>query len=396
MASTKPLKRKDGSVYAYKITVFMGQMDGKNISRYSTWTIPEELLTSPAKIKKQLNIEAALFEQACRSGTAPAEKKKFKAYAEYVMELKKRDKKISTVERYEELLERIYPEIGFLALAEISPEHLNRLYTKLAQPGVNKKNPRHGLSSKTILEHHRVIHLVFAQAYKEGLVPFNVADRATPPKTTRREAEFFEEGEVIKISEALQSQPLKWRCITMLMIYTGARRGEVMGLKWDCIDYEAGEIKIQRNLQYSPNVGIYVDTPKSGDSRTIAVDSEVLELLRHHQLEQTRQRLKMGIGWKDTGFCFTQEDGEPMHPDSITGWLDEFAKKNDLPHINPHKFRHTHISILLSHGVSVIDAAKRAGHKQPTTTANIYSHVLAKADQKAADVFSSALKTHVG
>ena len=63
MASTKPLKRKDGSVYGYKITVFMGKMDGKNISRYSTWTIPEELLTSPAKIKKQLNIEAALFEQ---------------------------------------------------------------------------------------------------------------------------------------------------------------------------------------------------------------------------------------------------------------------------------------------------------------------------------------------
>ena len=127
MASTKPLKRKDGSVYGYKITVFMGKMDGKNISRYSTWTIPEELLTSPAKIKKQLNIEAALFEQACKSGTAPAQKKKFKEYAQYVMELKKRDKKISTVERYEELLERIYPEIGFLALAEINPEHLNRL-----------------------------------------------------------------------------------------------------------------------------------------------------------------------------------------------------------------------------------------------------------------------------
>lgn len=139
-----------------------------------------------------------------------------------------------------------------------------------------------------------------------------------------------------------------------------------------------------------------MDTPKNGDSRTIVVDSEVLGLLKRQQLEQARQRLKMGTGWKDTGFCFTQENGEPMHPDSITGWLDEFAKKNDLPHIHPHKFRHTHISILLSHGVSVIDAAKRAGHKQPTTTANIYSHVLAKADQKAADVFSSALKTRTG
>ena len=83
-----------------------------------------------------------------------------------------------------------------------------------------------------------------------------------------------------------------------------------------------------------------------------------------------------------------------MHPDSITDWLDKFAKKYGLPHINPHKFRHTHVSIMLRSGVSVVDAAKRVGHEQVSTTQNIYSHVLAGGMEEAGNAFSEALKKH--
>lgn len=79
-------------------------------------------------------------------------------------------------------------------------------------------------------------------------------------------------------------------------------------------------------------------------------------------------RLRMGERWVNTGYCFTRENGEPMHPDSITSWLNKFSKKYGLPHINPHKFRHTQASILINEGVDVVTVAKRLGHKQVTTT----------------------------
>lgn len=93
-------------------------------------------------------------------------------------------------------------------------------------------------------------------------------------------------------------------------------------------------------------------------------------------------RLQMGERWVNTGYCFTREDGEPMHPDSITSWLSKFSKKYGLPHINPHKFRHTQASILINEGVDIVTVAKRLGHKQVTTTENIYAHALAKLTQK--------------
>jgi len=392
LAQPKPIKNKDGLVYAYLLRVYRG----KGVKDYcKTVHIPEDI-TTPSKTKKWLAQEQAKFEMDCKAGMTPLEKKTFKEYAEYVMSVKERDRKHSTVTRYKELLQdRIYPELGFMKLTDITAEHLNRFYTNLSKPGQNKKTGG-GLSEKTIVEHHRVIHAVYAMAYKEGLVPVNIADRATPPKVPKKEAQFFEEAEVAKISECLQSEPLKWKCITFLLIFSGARRGEIMGLKWSAVDFKNNEIEIKNNLLYSPGKGIYEDTPKTGRSRKITIDPAVMALLKQQKREQTLTRMKLAGEWHEQGFCFTQENGNPMHPDSITDWLDKFAKKHDLPHIYPHKFRHTHISILLSHGVSVVDVAKRAGHEQTSTTENIYAHVLAKADEKASDVFSQALNIKIG
>lgn len=109
---------------------------------------------------------------------------------------------------------------------------MNRLYAKLAEPGQNKLTGS-GLSPKTVIEHHRVISSIFSQAVKEQLIPSNVAQRATPPKNPKKEMDAFEIEEVRGILEALESEPLKWQVMTHLLIATGARRGEIMGLKWD-------------------------------------------------------------------------------------------------------------------------------------------------------------------
>lgn len=391
MASSSPIKNKSGVVYAYQIKVYRGRdADGKQLKPYSTvWKIPDGMKNSRT-IKKELDRFAVLFEQQCKEGLVSTDKKTFSTYAEYFMTLKERDQKHKTVASYRELLVRINEEIGFLKLSDVNCEHLNRFYLKLAQKGQNKRTGE-GLSTKTIVEHHRLIHSIFAQAMKEGLVKFNPAETASPPSVKTKEATFFEIEDVEQIMKCLEHEPLKWRCITLLMIATGARRGEIMGLKWSAIDFKKDEIKICTNLLYSKQRGIYADTPKTGEVRYVCIDHSVIQLLAQYRKEQSIMRLQMGERWVNTGYCFTREDGEPMHPDSITSWLSKFSKKYGLPHINPHKFRHTQASILINEGVDIVTVAKRLGHKQVTTTENIYAHALAKADAEANAVVASVL-----
>ena len=391
MASTSPLKNKDGVIYGYQIKVYRGRdADGKQLKPYSTvWRIPEGMKNART-IKKELDKFAAIFEKECKEGQVALEKKTFADAAKYFITLKERDRKHRTVYRYKQLLERVNEEIGHLKLTDVTPEHLNRFYIKLGEDGQNKQTGG-GLSTKTIREHHNLIHAVFAQALKEGLVRTNPAESATPPVNKKKEAEFFEVEDIQKIMSCLDKEPLKWRCITLLMIATGARRGEIMGLKWQNVDFKKCEIKIWNNLQYTPENGTYEDTPKTGASRYVIVEQSVMRLLAQHKKEQTLARFRLGELWNDTGYCFTQENGKPMHPNSITDYLLKFAKKYDLPHINPHKFRHTQASILYAAGIDPITISKRLGHQQVSTTQNIYAHMVAKADAEASSAVADVL-----
>ena len=264
-------------------------------------------------------------------------------------------------------------------------EILNRL---LAQEGQNKRTGGK-LSAKSILEHHRLISAVLEQAVKEGLVPFNVASRATLPKVERKEVNYFQPEQIADIREALEQESIKWKTLVHMLLITGARRGEILGLKWDKVDFERNKIHICNNVLYSADRGIYEDTPKTASSnRYVALPIETMQLLRQYRAWQNEERLRLGEYYQNQDFVFTQENGKPMHPDSITSWLSKFSKRHGLPHINPHAFRHTMASMLYFNGMDSISISKRLGHAQVSTTADIYAHVMAEADQKSADILS--------
>ena len=128
-------------------------------------------------------------------------------------------------------------------------------------------------------------------------------------------------------------------------------------------------------------------TPKTATSdRWVSLPTETMQLLRQYRAWQNAERLRLGEYYHDQGFLFAQEDGKPMHPDSITSWLAKFSKRHGLPHINPHAFRHTMASLLYFNGVDSVSISKRLGHAQVSTTCDIYSHVIAEADQRNADI----------
>lgn len=246
------------------------------------------------------------------------------------------------------------------------------------------------LSAKTVQEHHRLISTVLEQAVKEGLVPFNAASRADLPKVERKEVNYFQPEQVAAIRDALETESIKWKTLVHLFLITGARRGEILGLKWDKVDFTANRIFICNNILYSADIGIYESTPKTERSkRFVTLPAETMQLLWKYKMWQTEERLRLGEYYDNQNFVFTQGNGKPMHPDTVTDWLNKFSIRHDLPHINPHAFRHTMASMLYFNGVDSVSIAKRLGHAQVSTTANIYAHVMEAADKQNAEILSN-------
>ena len=247
------------------------------------------------------------------------------------------------------------------------------------------------LADKTILEHHRLISTILSQAEKEMLVPYNAAAKATPPRTNKKDPNYFQPETISEILEALESEPLKWRLITHLLIVTGCRRGEIMGLKWEKVDFEHSRVKIDMALVSSKSKGVFEETTKTSDIRYLTLPMETMDLLKQHKLEQLRLQLANGDRWIHTGYVFTQDNGDHMNPDSITGWLKDFSARHGLPHINPHAFRHTVASVLLANGTDIVTVSKQLGHASITTTENFYSHIIEENKAKAAECIADVL-----
>ena len=261
---------------------------------------------------------------------------------------------------------------------------------KVAEVFKIKKNTD-PLSDKTVLEHHRLISTILTQAEKEMLVPYNAAAKATPPRTEKKDPNYFQPEEIGAILNALETEPLKWRLITHLMIVTGCRRGEIMGLQWEKVDFENHRVKIDKALVTSKSKGTYLGNTKTSDIRYLNLPRETMELLRQHRREQLRLQLANGDRWQHTGFVFTTDEGRNMSPDSITGWLYDFSRRHNLPHINPHAFRHTVASVLLANGTDIVTVSKQLGHASVNTTENFYSHIIEENKAKASECIADVL-----
>lgn len=389
MANIQERRDKSGQLISYSIRVHRGRgADGKQLKPY-TATFDVSPTWTEKSARKKAQAFAATFERDCREGTATDSRQRFEQYCDYVIGLKEqRGVKHSTILLYKGLTRRIYPHIGHIKLRELRVEHLNDLYSALSKDGLNKVTGGK-LSVKTVREHHRLISTVLEQAIKEGLVPFNVAGRVELPKSEHKEVGYFQPEQVAAIRDALEHEPLKWKMLTHLLLITGARRGEVLGLKWEKVDFDGSRVHICNNVLYAPDRGIYEDTPKTPTSnRYVVLPMETMPLLKQYRAWQATERLRLGAYYEDQGFVFSQDSGRPMHPDSVTDWLKKFSKRHDLPHISPHMFRHTMASMLYFNGVDSVSISKRLGHAQVSTTANIYAHVMEEADQKSADILS--------
>lgn len=247
-------------------------------------------------------------------------------------------------------------------------------------------------SPKTLMHYHRSLSAILAKAVKWGCMYSNPCDRVDAPKLNRREARYLTEEQTAALLNSLSDVSLQYRVMINLMVFTGARRGEICGLEWTDIDRETHKLHIQRNSLYLPGTGMYEDTTKTeGSDRTVSIPESMIELLDELKAEQDAMRFQIGDAWQESGKVFTQWNGKPIHPSTISAWLSKHCERNGLPHTTPHMLRHTSATLLLMRGVPLKAVSKRLGHSLASTTSDIYGHSLPSIDDIAAETLNDIL-----
>ena len=375
---------------SYRIKVSCGyRTNGKQVTQKMTWT-PEPNMTEK-QIEKELMRQAVLFEEECKRGQIVSAVK-FEAFAEeWFEDYAKLNLKSTTYTRQRQLTKRVYASLGHIRLDKLTTREIQRFINSLAKDGVNE-NTGKALSRKTMVHYLSFISTIIDYAIKMDMLSDNPCRRVTIPKGSKKERKILTMEETEKFFKLLETAPLKYRAFFTLDIYSGLRRGEMLGLEWKDIDFETGVIHIQRTSNYTKAKGIYTDTTKTESSvRFVKVPMDIIEILKEYKAEQDAERLKLGERWNNTDRLFVKWEGSPMNPQTPYGWLKEFCEKNSFPFYGIHQFRHLHTSLLIGAGIDPTTVSGILGHAQISTTLNLYSHMFRENQVKACDAVASAL-----
>lgn len=439
--------RKRGKTYQIRVSCGYN-FERKQIVKSMTYK-PAYNMTEK-QIQKEVKRQAFLFEEKCRTGKflngnislCDFMEKWFADYAK--MQLK--DK---TIARYRALVPRINSFLGHIKLDNLAPYHLLEFYNKLSECGmredfkytavsdfskqmkslgytkstlkkaanvsefvinsclkskkISKRNAekileimpksliktedKTKLSPNTIHHYHRFLSSVLNTAVAWQLIPQNPCKNVKPPKSEHKESACLDDIQVLSLINALDKEPIKYKTMIMLFLYSGMRRGELCGLEWSDIDFKNNNISISKSSLYLPDKGIFDDTTKNKSSeRVIHIPKCMTSLLKEY-----RDYKASFADFSENGKVFTGRKGNPIHPDAVTGWFHKFISKNKLPEISVHSLRHTNATLLITGGTDIKTVSNRLGHSSVSTTGNIYAHAIKSADTAAAGLLNNIL-----
>lgn len=393
MPSTRKRETKAGQVY-YEISVSRGRSKSRLTRRWyppdgwSKKAIDRELAAVAAEFERQCDAGEVITraEQRVRDADAEREAAKILTLRQYGERVFMPSKAVTMSENsrsnYQGYLDKkVYPVLGDIKLPEITPAQITALLLDI-QAG--------GKAHSTVIKVYTILHVLFKMAYLGDMIDRNPMDKVERPKPRKGEVkatepEAYTAAEVQRITATLEAEPLKWRALIHLLIDTGIRRGECCALKWKNINFKSGAIVIDGNLCYTAQKGVYLDTPKSGHTRTVYAGDETIAFLRKLRMEQARKAI--------SAYVFTKEGSQkPMHPQSPTRYLKKFSERYGIPHLHPHKLRHTFASVAITSGADVASVSEALGHSDKAVTLRMYTHASEESISKAAQIFREAIK----
>lgn len=377
---------------SYRIKVSCGyDVNGKQVVQTKTWR-PEPDMTA-RQIKKELERQCVMFEEECKKGQVVATIKFEKFAEQWFEEYAKINLRNTSYERMKQLTNRVYPAIGHIRLDKITGRHIQQFVNDLINNGKNERTGK-PLARKTVVHHLSFISDVFSYAVKMDMLTDNPCRRVTVPKGEVKEKEIYTIDEIAHIFELLDGKdiPVKFRVFFKLAVYSGYRRGELLGLEWKDVDFEHNTIKVRRTSNYTADKGIYTDTTKTRKSqRTQKYPQHVMDMLWELKQEQDAECARLGDKWQDTDRLFIKWDGRPMHNNTPYYWFTEFCENNNIRFCDIHSLRHLHASLLINAGVDVVAVSGDLGHAQVSTTSNIYCHMFQEAQARTSQAIAEAL-----
>jgi integrase len=292
---------------------------------------------------------------------------------------------LKTLERYRGLLKLyVKPSIGAMRVQKLRAVHLNELYTALLRSGGKDGRP---LSPRSVGHVHRVLHRALGHAATWALVSQNVASLVSPPPVPDAEIVILTEEQIAVTLRYLQGRTL--RPIVSFLLGTGARRGEALALRWSDIDFQKNVVRIERSLEQTKG-SLRIKSPKTKNGRrSVTISPWLVAEIRSHRARQDERRLALGMGRApDDGPVFARWNGELRDPNRLS---QDFAAVMDSLGIECtlHGLRHTHVSQLIASGLDMLTISRRIGHASPSITLNVYGHLFANTDARAAEIMEA-------
>lgn len=288
--------------------------------------------------------------------------------------------KTSTKETYAKIIRNyLKPSLGSLKLQSLVPHHVQTIINGLAD-----------LAPETIHGIHRVLSAAMEKAVELDYIQKNPASKCSLPRKVRKEIHPLDTAAFIK---GIEGDPFE--LLFKVDLLTGMRQGEILGLKWDCVDFKEGTIQISTQLQYHKG-GYYFTSPKSGKRRTIAPAPRVMDYLKEQKRRQAEARLRAGELWEDSGLVFTDDAGRHLRVHTVYLHFKRIVKAIGFPEARFHDIRHTYAVNSIRAGDDIKTISENMGHATVAFTLDVYGHVTKQMKKDSGAKMEAFMKNVLG
>lgn len=285
--------------------------------------------------------------------------------------------KPSTVHGYDLVVRcHLVPTIGTVKLQKLGPTHLLKLYQQKLQQG---------LSPRRVAIIHAVIHRALAEAVRWRLVPRNVADDVKPPRQEHDEPQVWTVEQVRRFMGVSQESDSRYAPALVVTLALGLRVGELLGLRWDSVDWERGQVTVDRALVWVGGRAVWGSPKSKAGKRVLPLPEPAKQALMRLRHQQAQDRLRAGPDWKDTeSRIVTSGTGGVPILNRFKDTLTRLCEQAEIPRLTVHQLRHQSASLLFAAGADVKQVQQYLGHSRASVTLDVYAHLLAGGDRDAA------------
>lgn len=293
--------------------------------------------------------------------------------------------KDNTAVGYERKIDqRIKPAMGAVRLDALNPHTVQKFYNSLTADG---------LAPKSVKNIHGILHKALQQAVKLNYIRANPTEGCTLPRIVKKELKPLDEAQSRAFLAVIKGH--RFEVLFTVALFTGMREGELLGLMWDCVDFERGTILVDKQLLINRKNGnqYELSTTKNTKSRTITAAPWIMQLLRQHKAQQAAQRLKAGPCWEDSGLVFTNALGGHLAIPTVYKQFRAVAESIGRHDARFHDLRHSYAVAALRAGDDPKTVQENLGHYTAAFTLDVYAHVTEQMKQDSAQRMEGYIKS---